>query len=94
MTDIERLNELHAATSATQATLQDDGRWQVAIHNAWPDLYRELTEASKRLETLEEFARDVRDNYDCDSDAHKYGTRCRCCEAAKLLDAETTKAEG
>lgn len=38
-----------------------------------------------RVEAFEEFARDVRDNYDCDSDAHKYGTRCRCCEAETVL---------
>ena len=31
------------------------------------------------------FAIDVRDNYDCDSDAHKYGQRCRKCEAARVI---------
>jgi hypothetical protein len=31
------------------------------------------------------FIRDVATNYDHDEDAHKYGTRCRKCEAAKLL---------
>lgn len=31
------------------------------------------------------FARSIRDNWDCDADAHKYGTPCRCCEAEKLL---------
>lgn len=28
----------------------------------------------------------VRDGFDCDGDAHKYGTACRCCEARKALD--------
>lgn len=32
-----------------------------------------------------EFVRDVANNYDCDSDAHRYGTPCRACEAKQLL---------
>lgn len=31
------------------------------------------------------FAIYVRDNYECDSDAHKYGTPCRCCDAATVI---------
>jgi len=31
------------------------------------------------------FLKDVANNYDCDEDAHKYNTRCRSCEAQKLL---------
>lgn len=41
-----------------------------------------------RIAALEAFARDVGNNYDCDSDAHKYGTRCRSCEAKKILAGE------
>lgn len=37
------------------------------------------------FDALQEFARDIRDNWDCDEDAHRYGTRCRCCEAEKIL---------
>lgn len=44
-----------------------------------------LNEYRKRR-VLETFAKDIRDGYDCDEDAHKYGTPCRCCEASKLLD--------
>lgn len=29
-----------------------------------------------------------RDGYDCDTDAHKYGTCCRCCAAAAALAGE------
>lgn len=39
---------------------------------------------------LLDFARDVASNYDHDEDAHKYGTRCRECEAEKVI----SKAEG
>jgi len=42
----------------------------------------------ERIKKLEEFARDVSSNYDCDSDAHKYGTICRQCEALKVLTKE------
>lgn len=30
--------------------------------------------------------RDFAENFDCDSDAHKYGTTCRACDAAKQRD--------
>lgn len=50
-----------------------------------------VVEGGGELDALRSFARDVRDNYECDSDAHKYGTRCRACEAAKVLIAEPTQ---
>lgn len=42
-------------------------------------------ELQKRVEELENALKSIRDNYDCDSDAHKYGTECRCCLAESLL---------
>ncbi len=36
---------------------------------------------------LEEFVRNIRDDYDCDSDAHRYNTGCRVCEADKVLES-------
>lgn len=45
----------------------------------------------QRVEELEDFARDISDNYDCDTDAHRYRTTCRACKAKKILkgvDAE------
>lgn len=38
-----------------------------------------------RIAKLENFVRDVRDNYDCDDDGHKYNTGCRCCAARQLM---------
>jgi len=32
-----------------------------------------------------DFARGIRDGWDCDSDAHRHNTSCRCCDAAKLF---------
>lgn len=31
------------------------------------------------------FIENVRDNFDCDSDAHKYSTHCRACNAADVI---------
>ncbi len=32
---------------------------------------------------------DIRDNYDCDEDAHKYGSRCRSCVARAAIAKAT-----
>jgi hypothetical protein len=37
-------------------------------------------------ERLKAVLREFRDNWDCDEDAHKHGTRCRCCVAKDALD--------
>lgn len=37
------------------------------------------------IERLRAFARNIRDNFDCDEDAHKHGTMCRACSARDLL---------
>lgn len=41
-----------------------------------------------RVEKLREELRDISENWDCDSDAHKYGTPCRCCQAKAALEAD------
>lgn len=38
------------------------------------------------VKALRSFAKVVADSFDCDSDAHKYGTFCRACEAKKILE--------
>jgi hypothetical protein len=38
------------------------------------------------IEPLIDFIKDIESNWDCDKDAHKYNTLCRCCEAKKLLN--------
>jgi hypothetical protein len=32
------------------------------------------------------FIKDIATNWDCDSDAHRYNTTCRACEATKILE--------
>ena len=34
---------------------------------------------------LREAMEEIRDDFDCDNDAHRYGTTCRCCLAEKTL---------
>lgn len=40
-----------------------------------------------------DFARDIATNYDCDNDAHKYGTPCRACSAEKLLQSQPATSD-
>ena len=51
----------------------------------------EMIEKNEEIESLQEFVRDCRDNWDCDEDAHKHGTPCRSCEAKKLLGMNALK---
>ena len=39
----------------------------------------------QQRDELANVLRDFRDNWDCDGDAHKYGTPCRCCVARAAL---------
>jgi hypothetical protein len=52
----------------------------------------QLTAAQARIAELEAFARDIRDNSDCDSDAHYYETPCLYCMATQLLAAIESKS--
>ena len=47
----------------------------------------EIAESRKSdmIQRLSDFARDCRDNWDCDPDAHTHGTLCRACEAGRVL---------
>jgi hypothetical protein len=44
-----------------------------------------LAERDARVLVLTRFALNVRDGWDCDEDAHRHRTPCRCCEAEKLV---------
>ena len=50
------------------------------------DLARESAQFKFELAQLKEFARECRDNWDHDEDAHKYKTLCRACVAKNLLE--------
>lgn len=44
-----------------------------------------LDDLHAEVERLRAVLCNVRDGYDCDEDAHKYNTICRCCDAAAAL---------
>lgn len=49
---------------------------------------------SKKVKMLEDELKDIRDNWDCDKDAHRYNTCCRCCYAKKVLEeSQLTKED-
>ncbi len=45
----------------------------------------DLRAARARIAELEAFARAIFYYYDCDEDAHRYGTTCRKCAAREVL---------
>ena len=48
---------------------------------------RELIDKQEALiKEIRLFCKDVADNYDCDSDGHKYNTGCRSCNAKAVLE--------
>lgn len=44
-----------------------------------------LAERDAKLMELQRFVLNIRDGWDCDEDAHRHRTLCRCCEAEKLV---------
>lgn len=57
----------------------------VDSHNA---LVKQRDNLQLRVDALERFLVDLQNNWDCDSDAHKYGTPCRGCCAAELMERQ------
>lgn len=49
------------------------------------NLKPEVPELRELLKLARETLRDFATNWDCDSDAHKYGTTCRVCDARETL---------
>lgn len=70
-----------AYRTAQQAAIDAGGTY---VSHAAADLDDLVAEVRR----LRSFIESIRDNYDCDSDAHRYGTQCRVCEAARLLGGE------
>lgn len=60
------------------------------IIDALDDRISRLTERNKELEAV---MRVIAEGFDCDTDAHRYGTFCRVCEAKKILAAKDTRKE-
>ena len=53
---------------------------------------RLVAKQAARIEELESFVQDARDNWDCDTGANDaHPSYCRRCEAVTLLEKEETK---
>jgi len=63
-----------------------DGKrpWEQHVGMVLSALKAELDAAELQIHDLMEFVRDIADDWDCDSDSHKYGTACRACQAKAL----------
>ena len=59
----------------------------------WNDAERVFRALLAQLAAARETLRVIRDDFDHDADAHKYGTFCRCCEAAAALAAYQEERE-
>ncbi len=63
-----------------------DGSFPEACAPSAADELRRLHEVNAELV---EALQDIRDNYDCDENAHKYGSRCRSCVARAAIAKAT-----
>ena len=59
--------------------------YPVRLEKDIADYVTNLQNAEKVLKLTMDLLRSFKDNFDCDSDAHRYNTECRCCAAEKLL---------
>lgn len=69
---------------------------RVKINDFAADLLdaRELIDKQEAIiKEMRSFCKDVADNYDCDSDGHKYNTGCRSCNAKTILEKTKDYAE-
>ncbi len=66
---------------------------QDSVGNYGMPICREAAAELRRLHEvnaeLVDVLQDIRDNYDCDEDAHKYGSRCRSCVARAAIAKAT-----
>jgi len=79
-------------------THQLDGRWNRFQVEAEHDSFGfdrlivchnfQIEKLQIRVDELERFLVNLVNNYDCDSDAHKHGTPCRCGDARKLMEVK------
>ena len=80
------MSELNMALLREALRERDEARAALTAETANANAYaHQRDEARAEVERLKVFARDCRDNWDCDADAHKHGTRCRACEAQCLF---------
>lgn len=80
--------EGHGESPACDEDVIDGIRRLTFFESQCIEAQTERDAALARVAELESFAEECRDNWDCDSDAHRYGTGCRACMAEKVLPKE------
>lgn len=80
--DIEKLNQL---ISRTDISGNDKVRWLTDFIDGREFEQQERMYSKEEIKPLLSFIREIKDNWDCDEDSHKYNTICRCCDAEKTL---------
>jgi hypothetical protein len=63
------------------------GKYQGFIDGAkWQSTQEKNKYSDEDIKPLLSFLREIKTNWDCDNDAHKYNTICRCCDAENILN--------
>lgn len=57
----------------------------VALNDYDSEALETVIQAAEKLIDFAIFVKSIQEDYDCDRDAHIYGTQCRSCEAKRLL---------
>ena len=81
-------DEIAAYLNTRKASEQAQGLAKIRIRQLGEQLAaceKALAERDARVLVLTRFALNIRDGWDCDEDAHRHRTLCRCCEAEKLV---------
>ncbi len=81
--DIEKLNQL---VSRTDISGNDKVKWLIDFIDGKELHQQERMYSEEEVKSLLSFIREIKDNWDCDEDSHKYNTICRCCDAEKTLE--------
>lgn len=82
------MNQLNGRWTNFQIEAEYDSYGVLRIVNAHNEVIEKNATLAERVNKLEQFLVGLSANYDCDSDAHKYGTPCRSCSAENLMRYE------
>ena len=89
---IEQLRRLGDPLISTDYEILEQAARRIEeLERTWlsPETYETLMEERKELladnARLRDAMKEIRDDFDCDNDAHRYGATCRCCLAEKTL---------
>lgn len=60
-------------------------RAEAEVRASAAEMILAMVQLSQRVADMEAALRDFANNFDCDTDAHRYRTTCRACRAAEVL---------